>query len=520
MCLGMHARSRSHSTGCKSDKSVRYVSPCKFPTQAAGANYTESLLAQLPPRLILSIEPAISDEPTEPAATLPSPAALSLARRLGWGAVWVILGRGMGIVANVLIGAALARLLAPADAGAFVIALNVIMFGGTIGAFGLGNASVRFISEHLARGDRSGARRVVRLALGLISGTSLATASLLGLALWLGGAEWLRLDSSLAVLVLVVLAMALWSWQQVAAESLRGYHELRFASFLSGGASGGPLANVVFLSLVVAASLYTRLDLRWTIGFVAVGLAVSLPITLLLLRRTTRATTASHALDAAGDAEFSLGTLLKVCLPILALQVLAFITLWADLWTAGAICEPEQVALYGFARRLVTLVALPTQLAMLTVLSSIPDLYSRGRLKELQQILRRTALLAAIPSVAAATALIVAPRPILGLYYAPFYQEAAGPLAIMAAGQVVVILCGVGGYTLMMTGRHNAALLVNLLTATFAIVASPLAAWRFGIVGLAVVAATAAILQAGLEWLLVRRLIGVWTHVGMERAPQ
>lgn len=430
-------------------------------------------------------------------------------------------GRVLGIGVNVLTSAFLARLLSPADFGEFLVLLNLLAFAASLAMLGLGSAVVRFVAEKLGRGDADRARHATALIWRTAAVSMIVVGGGTFLALWLGGAERLHLESTTGFCLLAALAAVLLAGQQLGAESLRGYHELRFTSFLSGGQSGGPLAGALFLALVFLAAKWTSPSLPMAVGCLVAGLGVSVPLTLVLLLGTARrsALAAQPALSQDGSghntSSLSLGKLLSVSLPMLALQLLAFATLWADLWIAGAWCSRDELAWYAAARRLMVLVGLPLQVVMLTVLSSIADLYARGQKKELEQMLRGAAGLAAIPAGLAAIAMIAAPGTLLCLYYGSFYRSAAIPLAILGCGQLVVLCCGLGGYTLLMTGRHYAALFVNLATATLVLVASPLAAWKFGIVGLSAVAATAAAIQAGTEWFLAHRLLGIWTHASL-----
>ncbi len=447
-----------------------------------------------------------------------------LLRRVGQGAIWVAGGRALGIGVNVITSALLARLLAPADFGKFLVLFNLLAFAASMAMLGLGTAVVRFVPENLGAGDIGRAQRATALIWQVAVVSMLAVGLGTFLALWLGGARQLQLDTSTGFCLLAAIATVLLAGQQLAGESLRGYHELRFTSFLSGGQAGSPLAGALFLALVFVVANWRSPNLHWAVACLVAGLCVSVPLTLALLVGTVRRGAAGAVSKPIENSEarvappLSLSRLLSVSLPMLALQLLAFATVWADLWIASAFCSRDELAWYAAARRLIVVVWLPLQVVTLTVLSSIAGLYASGRKDELQQMLRGAAGLAALPAGLAAIAMIAAPEAILGLYYGPFYRQAALPLAILACGQLVVLACGLGGYTLLMTGRHYAALFVNLATAVFVLTAAPFAAWKFGIVGLSVVSATAAILQAGCEWLLARRLLGIWTHAGLSPA--
>ena len=116
-----------------------------------------------------------------------------------------------------------------------------------------------------------------------------------------------------------------------------------------------------------------------------------------------------------------------VSLPLLLIQLLVFVTAQSDLWIAGIFCPHDQLAQYGAARRLTLLVAMPMQIASMTVLATIAELHAQGRRAELERLLRHTASLAAIPSLGALLLLIVCGGPALTLLFGPFYAQACAP---------------------------------------------------------------------------------------------
>src|SRR6185437_11351431 len=76
---------------------------------------------------------------------------------------------------------------------------------------------------------------------------------------------------SLALLGLVAIGIAVLSWQQLGAELLRAYGNLRLASFFSGGQTGGPVSNLMFLGGLTAAAIASAA----VSSTLAIGIAVA-----------------------------------------------------------------------------------------------------------------------------------------------------------------------------------------------------------------------------------------------------
>ena len=462
-----------------------------------------------------------AEAPRAEAASVPNAedrAAQDPTSRLSQGALWVALGRGLGIGSTVLATIFVPRLLAPREFGELTSLLSIISFGAIVAQLGLGASCVRFLAESLARQDQSRIRRTITLATGVLAVASLITGGILALVLWGGGESFFHLRGAGWAVPLAVILMLCMAWQQFSAESLRGLHELRWASLLSGGTFGGPVPVLLFLMLLSLVAVQTRPDIATTLFCQILGSGTSLVVTFLCLRATVRAVTVgreSMAIASSATGMLTLADLLRVCLPMAAFQFLVIVMQTADIWMVAYFMPLEGVALYGAARRYLVLLNVPTQLAVNTVISSVPDLYVRGRMDELQTLLRRTATLTAVATIAISSLCILAGGWLMGSLSGSFYQQAGTALAILSAGQIVVSLVGSGGMTLAMTGRQTAAMWICVGSVLFLCIAGPLAALQWGIIGIAAAAAAATALQAVGEWLVCRRLVGIWTHADL-----
>jgi O-antigen/teichoic acid export membrane protein len=184
-----------------------------------------------------------------------------------------------------------------------------------------------------------------------------------------------------------------------------------------------------------------------------------------------------------------------------------------DLLVLGAFRPAQEVALYGSATRLVTLVATPLWILRGVMPPLIAELHAQGHRTELERTLRAGATLAGLPSLLILLAFVGFGRPVLGILYGPFYEQAAAVLVILSLGRLVAVVAGPSGITLMMTGHQRAMMVLTVATGVLSVVGGIIAAPRWGATGVAVSTFAMAVVQNGMQVVLARRLVGVWTHI-------
>ena len=186
---------------------------------------------------------------------------------------------------------------------------------------------------------------------------------------------------------------------------------------------------------------------------------------------------------------------------------------------AGIYCPPADVALLGQARRLLLVLQLPVQMAVLAVLPLAARLYAEGRLEELERIVRRAAASAALFAVPVAVVFLAVPGLILSLLFGEFYRQGAPLLVALSIGQLIAVHNGIAGYILIVAGRQRAVVLANALTAALMMIVGSIAAAQGGVLGMSIASATILAGQSTLEWWLARRLLDVRTHMDW-KAPR
>jgi O-antigen/teichoic acid export membrane protein len=154
---------------------------------------------------------------------------------------------------------------------------------------------------------------------------------------------------------------------------------------------------------------------------------------------------------------------------------------------------------------------------MMTIAGTIPRLHAQGRRRELQDLMRGSAGVAAVPALAALLILVLAPEWVVGLLFGPAYSGAATSIRILALGTLMLVATGNSFAMLSLNGRHNTVLPVSLIAVAFLAIAGPPAALWYGASGLAWISTGAVVIQSVLLWWLAHLRSGIWTHVGLPR---
>ena len=133
---------------------------------------------------------------------------------------------------------------------------------------------------------------------------------------------------------------------------------------------------------------------------------------------------------------------------LFVIQLLTFATYQLDIWVGGALLEPDELGLFGVAKRCQLLAQIPVQMAMMTVISTVPRLRVQNRMLELEGVIRRAATLAAIPSLAALALLAIYPQWILNVLFGGSYLGAAPVILPLVVGRFAHVVFGNPAYVL------------------------------------------------------------------------
>jgi O-antigen/teichoic acid export membrane protein len=424
-------------------------------------------------------------------------------------------GAAIGIVTNGL----LARMLSPQELGAYFLAISIVSLGAVIGSLGLSKPAVRFVAEGIGLNRAGRARGAIYavLMLGVLGALGVGFSYLL--VGELVGRYLFDAPALVAVTGLIAGWMALSVVQDLTAETFRGFHDFRMATLLGAqtiGKGGALVMRGLLLGCLVLLLLKSReTDLK-TVMLVSIGSgSVGALLSIWLLR------TRVSSLDSQGAENYEIGPreALRVSLPILAIDLTAFVLHSADIWILGALGSQEEVAIYGAASRLVAFVAMPLVMVNLVLPPVIAELYAQGKTIRLERTIRAYSTVAGVPSVLVLMIFMLLGGPILGLVYGDYYRSGVAVLMLLSAARVTAVWSGSCGLVLQMTDHQASMLRVSVLTSPLFFVAAILAAQRYGAVGVASAAAITTSLQNLIMVLVAKKKTGMWTHVNLSLSP-
>lgn len=419
------------------------------------------------------------------------------------GGVWAFGGRATGTILSVGINALLARLLSPDDLGTYFLAFSLVTALVLVAQVGSKQAMVRLVAAATGRGEGGRARGAARAV--MIVGTMGTIA--VGVALGGGGAALVSSVFDAPAFASAWVPLALWvavvALYELANEGHRAVGDIRAAVLFS-----WVVGNVVVLVVLGVLFLFgARLDFRAAAWVSVAGGGTALTLACSWLARRFRKWRAEPV---------PLRSVLGISTPLLVTHLALFVIGQSGLWIMGILRPEEEVALYGAAFRLVTLVKMPLLIVNAVVPPFIAAHYARGETQTLETVLRTASTAAAMPALVVLGMFALSGGSVLGIVYGPAYAEAASILGILSLGQAFVVWSGSADLTLMLTGHQVPMALTTILSGSVGVGGAVWAGARWGGVGVAGASLVAMGLQSFAMVVLARRLVGVRTAASFQ----
>jgi O-antigen/teichoic acid export membrane protein len=435
--------------------------------------------------------------------------ATAIRDRLIRGSGWVLAGKVLASVLQLVVVGVLLKLLGKKLLGVYFLSFQLAQLGATISLLGLERAIVRLVAAARGTGRPMRARKAVRVAFtyGALGSLFVAAVLVIGFGNFLAHSVY-HSPALAHVLVFTAGWLIAIAMQTLLAETFRGFQRFLAATIVDG-----------FISYAFSAVVFTTLwllDVKPTIGQVVL---LSVGFTSLVavvagwaIRRQVR--TLGGEGDLGGREVFSLAW------PLLAVNLASYMTgTGVDLFVVGAFRPLPEVAIYGVASRLVFLLATPFIIVSQVVPPIVAELHAQGRKGELQRSLRMVATLAAIPAAVIFLVFVFFGRPIMGGGFGNTFRDGATVLVILSVARLVAVGTGSCGVTLMMTGHQREMMNLSIFAGVLGVSGEFLLARPFGIVGVASASATAQIIQNVLMLTFARRQVGIWTHAEFSLRP-
>ncbi len=302
--------------------------------------------------------------------------------------------------------------------------------------------------------------------------------------------------------------MVVVSFDVLFAETFRGFHDLASASIF-----GGALTRATaVLALVGLLFFFDQTTLRVVVLLTIASGALILVLAVVLLSRKLR------RLVGQPQQPVQSSVLLRNAWPLLISNFTIFLVGHADLWILGVFQSDREVAVYALAVRMVMLVGMPLTIANAVLPPVIGELHAQDRKERLQQLIRMTASLAAIPSLALLLILTLGGGPILAIAFGSQYRDGAAALALLSFGQFIGVFAGSCGYTLIMTGHQRDLMWISLAAGMVGVLGALATVRPLGATGVAGAVMFGTMVQQALMLITARRLCGIWTFASPQMA--
>ena len=406
------------------------------------------------------------------------------------------------MLSGLLVVAFITRVLNTAEVGFYFLCASLVTILSLVSQLGMNLAVVRLIAESLSNDKHKEAASVAILALQLV-GKAVVIISCLGMlyAIIRPTEIFVGLSLDKYLLLLLVFWFSSQTMLGIISECLRGYHDVRAATFY----------GVTLPALMSFAAMFVLWSLT---GTSTIDTVLSLLTGSIILSTILGATRLRKKMwPECGAARADLSGLVSVAWPMWSTNITLLLLTQADIWIIGIFLTVHDVAVYGAATRLIMAVSVSLMILNSVVSPVIADMFSRQQHAKLEKTLRTGTTLAAIPSAVVMIVFYLAGGRLLELLYGPFYSNGYMILVVLGIGQLFNVISGPCGMVLLMTGHQRTMMVISLVTSVPAIVASVYAAIHTGVLGVAAVFSGALIIQNVLMMHFARKYTGINTFM-------
>jgi O-antigen/teichoic acid export membrane protein len=419
--------------------------------------------------------------------------------------MWAAGGKCVSMGCTFLFNALLARIVSPAEYGAYFVLLDTLIIVSTFGALGADQIVVVEVGRDLEKNDGGNTRAIVFSCL-MIAGAGAALSAAIYLVL--GGRLFsvLRLPQ-LAPLVGVSCAWIVVSiFQRQLAESFRALRMIDLASIFGGLRANGILLSLLSVLTAIALSVYEFRSLKAVVvASAAIAMAVAAAGAVFLARRLR---TLAGCIQLASNVNAL--WLALAAAPLWLSTVILTLRFQTTGWLAGYFDSAENVALFGVAMRLVFLLTAPMVVVNSVLPPVIARLFANQAKRELEAQVQRTCWLAFVTAFLMLVVLSVFGKMLLVTAFGSFYATAYPVLILLAVGQIVGIAAGAWSVVLPMCDQGRAALSVSVVSAICHLTFCWLGARQAGVLGLAAGFLISSLLINAAGVITVRKKLGIW----------
>ena len=420
------------------------------------------------------------------------------------GGIWAFVGKFSTSIMTLIVNAFLARFLHPSDLGIYFLAFNLALLGAYVGTLGFEQTALKYVSDQIGKSRRANVLYVIKFSYI----TAMVGATFIGGSYYVSS-EWIsktvfHSDGLYSISLLLIGWMIANIFQILLGETFRGFQDIRFASIF-----GGVLSTAMFL---ISFSLFhysewLQLNLKNVILLWVCSLIISNVLGFILLMKKLYGM--KHEEGPTKKKTVTSKELWSTAYPLMIVSVSLFILNQSDLWIIGMVRGEEDVAIYGAAAKLTMIIIMPVFIVNAVVTPMIAEEFAKGKLNELEKMLRFVGTLATVPSLGLVLLFMLFGGPILALLFGSFYSGGALILLLLSIKGLIIVWNGASGTILAMTGKQKDLMGITLITGVLSIILSFILGRYLGGVGVAVGFLIANAIAQLLTWIRIRNSLNV-----------
>lgn len=419
-----------------------------------------------------------------------------------------MIGKSAVAIGIILVNALVARLLSPEETGLFMLALSIVTVAAVIADFGFGKTLLRTIPDAMSSGDKMRVRSHISQVFYAGSLTILATVILLisPVGVWIAGklSHGQLLGEMMPLIALWLIVTVVIS---LLAEICRGFHHIASAIFYGGALTG--LGNILIVSIVLGIAWLTSATVSLSnvlVLFILAGAVLSVLAVFKLFKSLREE-------DLRTDRSFS--RLFKMAWPFWVSSMALIMLTHAEIWVLGYLRPPQEVAAFALVAKLALLVSFPLIILNSVLPPLISELYAREDTRKMERMLRISAGLTTLVSLAIFLVLLLFGDRLSGFLFGEYFEGNWNIMMVLAAGWLFHVWSGSGGFVLNMTDNQRSAMIINLAGGGLTVLAGLWLTMLYGGLGMAIASSSGLVLVNILMLLVIRYKLNIRIYAGL-----
>jgi O-antigen/teichoic acid export membrane protein len=392
-------------------------------------------------------------------------------------------------------GIFLARTLGTEEFGLYALALTIFNMVSLTVVFGMDIGAIKFVSQHLAKGQQDKAKETLIIAgsLAFCSGL-VATIGLVFFANPIAVTLYNKPDLVLS-LICFAIAIPLGTLTIVLLSALQAFQNVSYTILIK--YLWEPMGKFVLAGIM----LWAGFQLLGVLISIVLAVAVSAILSIYAVYRLALRGSDSLCVWNAGEAK----TLLAYCLPLVISNLIGIVASRSDILILGYWTQAQEVGIYLAAFQTAAIMALILNAfgtSLGPIMSRAWSQQDRERMSDSYQAVSRLSMIVALPIFCC---FLLFAGDILTIF-GPEFSRGAPALMILAAGQVFNTATGSANTVLLMSG-HSRLVMKNTVVMGVVLLAATATIIPFwGITGAAIAASTTFILTNFIRAFQVWRL--------------